>query len=329
VDFPAKTSRSPDGSAASTENAAPSGSTWLEPFAYYNPDSCSSRTFPDWRPRWVPVQGSLLSEPSSPIWPKQGTWDHSYAYELLTSEPPISANGSSCLLPTPAANDDGKTPEQHLEMKANLPGGPRYMITSLAVLARAGFEQPNLLPTPGANDSTGAEGPTREARQERTRGGTGGPSLRDIQHLLPTPTSGDSKSSGSRNLEGSSAHAGVSLTDAILFGNSTTPRLLPTPTGDDANNNGGPAQHERNSLPLNTVAALLPTPMANPDNPGAGGELRAAITHGPGRRNETGVDTWRRPNRGRSLGASTDPPSNSGSASSDDPHPFQLTFEDA
>ena len=101
------------------------------------------------------------------------------------------------MLPTPAANDDGKTPEQHLEMKATkIPGGPRYMITSLAVLARAGFEQPNLLPTPGANDSTGAEGPTRWDRQERTAGATGGASLRDIRHLLPTPTGDDANNNG-------------------------------------------------------------------------------------------------------------------------------------
>ena len=40
----------------------------------------------------------------------------------------------------------------------------------------------------------------------------------------PTPTAGDSKSAGSRNLKGSKANAGVSLTDMIRFGNSNTPR---------------------------------------------------------------------------------------------------------
>lgn len=49
----------------------------------------------------------------------------------------------------------------------------------------------------------------------------------------PTPTSGDSKGAGSRNLEGSSAHAGVSLTDAVRFGNSTTPRQWMTPQSRD------------------------------------------------------------------------------------------------
>jgi hypothetical protein len=40
----------------------------------------------------------------------------------------------------------------------------------------------------------------------------------------PTPTAGDAKSSGSRNLAGSKAHAGVSLTDFVRFGNSQTAR---------------------------------------------------------------------------------------------------------
>lgn len=43
----------------------------------------------------------------------------------------------------------------------------------------------------------------------------------------------------------------------------------------------------------------LRTPMANPANPGAGGELRAQIMLGPDRRNGSGVDSMGRPNSGR------------------------------
>ena len=58
------------------------------------------------------------------------------------------------LLPTPVAHDDGKTPEAHLAMKAGMDGGPRSQITSLTVLAKAGFRQPvKLLPTPVEGDS--------------------------------------------------------------------------------------------------------------------------------------------------------------------------------
>jgi hypothetical protein len=56
------------------------------------------------------------------------------------------------LLPTPVANDDGKSPEAHLRMKARLPGAPRTQITSLGVLARAGFRQPG--PSTGAPTAT-------------------------------------------------------------------------------------------------------------------------------------------------------------------------------
>ena len=52
----------------------------------------------------------------------------------------------------------------------------------------------------------------------------------------PTPTVGDSFGAGSRNLEGSKAHAGVSLTDMVLFGNSTTPRRPPPEEKENSRN---------------------------------------------------------------------------------------------
>ncbi|TFC59447.1 MULTISPECIES: DNA cytosine methyltransferase [unclassified Cryobacterium] len=39
--------------------------------------------------------------------------------------------------------------------------------------------------------------------------------------------------------------------------------LMPTPTVQDASNNGGPSQFERNTLPLNTEVSLLPTPRSS------------------------------------------------------------------
>jgi hypothetical protein len=38
--------------------------------------------------------------------------------------------------PTPVANDDNKSPEAHLAMKARMKGGPRQTITSLQVLVQ-------------------------------------------------------------------------------------------------------------------------------------------------------------------------------------------------
>jgi hypothetical protein len=38
--------------------------------------------------------------------------------------------------PTPCAQEDNKSPEAHLAMKANMPGGPRNTVTSLQVMAK-------------------------------------------------------------------------------------------------------------------------------------------------------------------------------------------------
>ena len=53
--------------------------------------------------------------------------------------------------PTPVANDDNKSPEAHLAMKARMKGGPRQTITSLQVLVQQ-------WPTPNAMDSEQAGG---------------------------------------------------------------------------------------------------------------------------------------------------------------------------
>jgi hypothetical protein len=53
------------------------------------------------------------------------------------------------------------------------------------------------------------------------------------RNVWPTATAGDAKSSGSRNLLGSKAHAGVSLTDAVRTGDSTTSRRWATPAATD------------------------------------------------------------------------------------------------
>jgi hypothetical protein len=125
------------------------------------------------------------------------------------------------------------------------------------------------------------------------------------------------------------------------------------------------ASQGQRSIELPDALALLPTPTANEENPGAGGELRAALAHGPERRNLTGVDSWGRPNQGRPSqllptptfqqgrnstsarpddsqhhagttlqdlafsGAFTGLPSSPGSDCSDAPLPGQLTIEGA
>jgi hypothetical protein len=115
----------------------------------------------------------------------------------------IGGLASSSLLPTPVANDDGKTPEAHMAMKA-------------------GFRQPPLLPSPTASYG-------RRGGQYRSQNAEGGPHLEEeVAKLLPTPTSVDYKSSRKATLPGydETSNAGTTLLDAALLssGESTAPR---------------------------------------------------------------------------------------------------------
>ena len=259
----------------------PSGSITREPFAYFDPDSCS----------WKMCQGSLLeaSGESCTTWPRQVTWDLQFAWELPTSGPPTdeSESSSSRLLPTPDANymNDGQTPEAYLERKRrelakgyNGNGGG----TTLAMTSRLLHEgidpdawKAQLLPTPVTSDGRGlTDGDSRE----------GGSSLREIEELLPSPTAwlgrrpenatADPERAASRRHEGTRGKRSLELPDALA--------MLPTPTTQDAANTAGPSQQARNTPPLNAVApTLLPTPAAAD---GDGGRLDNAETFESGRR---------------------------------------------
>lgn len=304
-----------------------SGSSSPQPFAFFDPVSLSWRT----------SQVSLLpdSESSWPTWPKRGMTHGGRAFELPTSVLHTAASESSSLLPTPSAvQNDGHDPEKFLARRerelAKGRNGNGFGLT-LGMAAA-------LLPTPGANDHTGAE--AREAREAREAGGA---SLRDLPTLLPTPTARDDRGPNTNAREG-----GMDLPSAA--------RLLPTPTSQAAKHGSTEdVTADGHGHNLWDLPHLLPTPVANPENPGTGGELRAALTHGPDRRNETGTDTMGRPNQGRPsrllptpqaadgdrsshlqkrgnptlLGASTNPPSGDGSISAGEPLLGQLTIEDA
>jgi hypothetical protein len=113
------------------------------------------------------------------------------------------------------------------------------------------------VPTPTASDHIERRSTSSEVLNFETNKTV---SLDRWVRMWPTPTAGDSKSSGSLNTASSKAHAGVSLTDAVR-GDGGRGRMYPTPTVQDASNNGGPSQYQRNSLPLNAVAggSLNPT----------------------------------------------------------------------
>ena len=73
-------------------------------------------------------------------------------------------------------------------------------------------------PTPTAQDAKNCAGPSQWDRNSDP--------LNVAVQRWPTPTTSDASGGGNRNSAGSKAHAGVSLTDACLTGDSSTPRSV-------------------------------------------------------------------------------------------------------
>lgn len=102
------------------------GLTYGKPFAYYEPESRSLRT---WRGTGVkdlpPFSGTV---------PKTGYLSGGFLFELPTPGPRIAGNDCSLLLPSRVANPSGNTPEDHLRKK---PG--RNRVTDLAIIIENGL----------------------------------------------------------------------------------------------------------------------------------------------------------------------------------------------
>ena len=163
--------------------SATGGRRPFESFARYDPDtSC-----------WRTSQGSLLTlilEPYSGTWPRQGILDSGACYRRPALEPPISAKGFG-LLPTPKASDairgspnqkDGKgrpyltgaallwpTPTVGDAMGGRTTSKGKDHPTSLNMAVR-------LWPTPTVSDATGGAAYSQPPSRE------GGPGLKEITH---------------------------------------------------------------------------------------------------------------------------------------------------
>jgi hypothetical protein len=125
---------------------------------------------------------------SSPLLPTPTVQDGSNVEgesQTRRNSPPL--NALVRLLPTPTANDDNKSPEAHLAMKRRMSetdGSDRTQITSLQVLAKAGFQQPMpLLPT--LTSASYKQGGTAAEQTE----------IKRILGVLPSGESTDSPSS--------------------------------------------------------------------------------------------------------------------------------------
>ena len=85
--------------------------------------------------------------------------------------------------PTPVAEDTHRSPQAHLEMRAEMEGGPRSTVTSLAVAA-------NLWPTVTAGDGKSAGVVNNWTPESGRHSGT---TLTDAARLWPTASARDSK----------------------------------------------------------------------------------------------------------------------------------------
>jgi hypothetical protein len=159
----------------------------------FDPDSCSWRT----------SQRSFLTdwEPFSETWPRAGMTVGGHAYELPTwvrliagTDGGVSPDGLTFHhTPTTAGMDGGSNSRRALKARRQAFATPASTANQLC---------PSMLKHPGC------------------------------AAMWPTPTRGDSKSSGSRNTATSKANAGVSLTDFVRQDGGVG-RLWPTPSSND------------------------------------------------------------------------------------------------
>ena len=186
------------------------GLTPLESFARLDLDTSSWRT----------SQGSFLdpmdiSDRFSKTWPSSGTMRHEACYPRPTLEPPTSESdsGSSPLYPTPTASQYGSSNNGQRSDGTTFKQAGKPSLESMA-------RHPATWPTPQARDHKGV--PRQMALTHNARPLNEAVAVAEATRW-PTPTAGDSKASGSRNLKGSKAHKGTSLTDAIVRGGSDKP----------------------------------------------------------------------------------------------------------
>lgn len=133
---------------------------------------------------------------------------------------------SGSLLPTPVASNGYGN-------RSGYPGAP--FRPSLIMMAAK-----NLWPTPTAQDANGRD-------RHNQRDGSVTLSLLGQARAWPTPRATDGTHGG--RVTSRKSREGGNLVEAM------SAEIFPTPTVNDAKNNGVPSQAERNSPPLNAVVA--------------------------------------------------------------------------
>ena len=126
------------------------------------------------------------------------------------------------------------------------------------------FQLARLAPRTSANGSGLLHTPTAPANQMATRDkGSWGLGGAKPHHMVPTPTSQDHIERQNTNKTPSTGKLNYETNKSVSLDRWV--KMWPTPTKQDASNNGGPSQHKRNSLPLNTAVLAA--------DPKSGGKL--------------------------------------------------------
>jgi hypothetical protein len=193
--FPARTSALQARATDSRENAAAFGFRWRESFAKWHPATST------WRTRQHSLLGDL--DVYSETWPRWGSMRDGESSAQPTPELRTCASESG-LWPTPLASDGAK-------------GGPnqRGGKGDLRLSAAVQFPTPQAYAKGSSASRPGLTPLDIAVRPEMARHAERAKDRRRGIPMIPTPTAGDSRSSGSRNTAGSQAHFGVSLTDWV------------------------------------------------------------------------------------------------------------------
>lgn len=214
-----------------TENEAGCGAKCSEWFARYD------RSTSLWRTRHY-LPGADLDVYLA-AWPRQGMMRRGYACQLPIVEPHMRENAYGCLGYSP---EKKKEPEKAMRLE-------NFSAIILNPTEKDLLMQRNWWPTPTRHDS-------HKAHPSDLYGREGGASLLQAVMKFPTPQVADKQFAYKQTPESIAKRAErhqLNLAHVV--------QLLPTPTCQDAKNNGSQSQKERNTPPLNAVVggALNPT----------------------------------------------------------------------
>ena len=217
------------------------GTSLLGSLASFDPDTLSWRT----------SQRCLLEEwvRFSGRWPRSGMTRSGTLFQLrpLVRRTGGTAFGSSRSIPTPRAFVGPVIADR---VKVFAETGTPMRRKDGGEYHRTLEEYATVFPTPTADAAIGAVPTPEMAERFRSKGRSGSFVEAVAATMWPTPKA---SAAGPDFAELGRSKTGISLATAAA--------MFPTPTVQDASNNSGPSQYQRNSLPLNAVAggSLNPT----------------------------------------------------------------------